>query len=353
MKKLLVCLLILFLCASAAMAETTMYLAVGPEDTHVLWAEPDKESEALGQYYPGTPVTVLEEESYWRRVRIGDQVGWLVINYLSDTPTLMFGPVATVVNEESDWVNLREGATTKSASLARVEEYEQVLVLGETADGWSCVDWRGKRGFMLTSFLQKQGSAHAAVVGRTGDDYIHQYTADNGQTIFFVSMLQEPTVAYQDVNFDGRKDIVVCTARGATNYFVEFFVWGEGQYVLARHPDVDGLVNYYVHPESGIVSTHASHGGAGGLHDICLFRWAGTNLEIIRRAVSRELEVFEMNGDTFTNTTYTNILDVKVHDYTTGESGGTVLWERTIPVGEDAYRDFYTEEIEALWQGLK
>ncbi len=354
MKKLLAFLMMLFLCASAATAETTMYLSVGPEDTHVLRAEPDKASEALGQYYPGTPVAVLDENEYWRKVRIGDQEGWLTVNYLSDTPTLMFGPVATVVNEESDWVNLRQGATTKSPSLARVEEYDKVLVLGETADGWTYVDWRNQRGFMLTAFVQeasKSGSP-TAIVGEAGEDYIHQYTADNGQTIVFVSMEREPGVGYKDVNFDGRKDIVAVTAQGATNYSVAFFVWDGSQYVLARYPGTESLTNYALHPETGIVFSGSNNGFAGLLFHDCLFRWEGTNLRLIRRAVCEELTETSSDSERYTITTWKEILHARVWEYPEGSPEGVLIHDEKIS-HQDADGDLLKRINDILWQNIE
>ena len=62
-------------------------------------------------------------------------------------------------------------------------------------------------------------TASAEIVGRTADGYIHRYTADNGQEIYFVSIEKEPPVRYEDVNFDGHPDLVMVTALGASNAY--------------------------------------------------------------------------------------------------------------------------------------
>ena len=88
--------------------------------------------------------------------------------------------------------------------------------------------------FFLTLFSAL--SAGAEIVGRTAEgDFIHRYLASNGQELFFVSMEREPPVNREDVNGDGVDDLVVYTAIGASNYFVEFFVWDGEKYVMAQH----------------------------------------------------------------------------------------------------------------------
>ncbi len=354
MKRCLAACLILMMMMPAALAETGMYLSAGPEETHALLAEPDKRSEVLGQYYPGTPVTILEEDSYWRRVRIGDQVGWMVINYLSDTPAWMVGPLASVVNEDSDWVNLREGATTKSASLARVKEYDKVLVLGCTADGWTYVDWQNRRGFILSRFLDVQpDSINTTVVGRAGEGYIHQYAADNEQVVSFVAQEKSPRVAYEDVNFDGAKDIVVVTAQGPYNASKEFFVWDGGQYVLAGHPGADSLVGTFLHPAQGMISCEAWEDYTGMMFDNRLFRWEGNDLVLVRRAVSERLTETAADEEKTTVTTWNNILHVRVWAYPDGPEEGVIIHEERVPLTSETDFGFTQRINDILWQGIE
>ncbi len=361
MKRLIAMLLTLFLLIPAAQAENSVrWIHGGNADRVHLRAEPSAKSKSLGLYFTGTDAILIDRLEDWAFVMVGDVSGYIMSEYLTDGQPAQLGPWYAVDNPNSTWVNLRMSPDRDGMAIAEVNNGEAVHILGETADGWSYVEWQGVKGYMVKEYLSPAGESAAGqtrMLGRTPEgDAILAFDAPNGQPLYFVSAQEQPHVTFRDVNFDGATDIVVFTIMGASNFYTEFFVWdaAAGQYVQAEVSGIDyPLCNFELHPEEGIVSSHANNGGAGSLHEICLFRWAGTKLDIIRRAVSRELEVFEMTGAVFTSTTYTDVLDVKVHDYTTGEYGGTVLWEKTIPVEETEYRDFYTEETDALWQGLK
>lgn len=76
-------------------------------------------------------------------------------------------------------------------------------------------------------------------------------------------------------------------------------------------------------------------------------------MKLLRRAVSDELTESTRSGSAYTTTTYTDVMHIAVTDYQSGEYGGTVIWEQTIPLEDTEYRDIFTEEMEALWQGIK
>ena len=82
-----------------------------------------------------------------------------------------------------------------------------------------------------------------------------------------------------------------------------------------------------------------------------LYRWEGTNLKLVRSAVSDEWseEIFE--GQTYTNIIHGDTLHVTVCDYTGYDA--IVLWEIIITKEDAEYRDIFTEEQEALWQGIR
>ena len=200
------------------------------------------------------------------------------------------------------------------------------------------------------------GLAETTILGYMPDDeYIHQYLAPNGQLLWFTAMEQEPDISFADVNFDGCEDIVIVVAMGASNAFAEFFVYDPNAdvYTLAMHPDADvGICNYQLHPELGIVESFASSGNAGLLHVWNLYRWEGNNLKTIRSAVSDEWSEDIFEGQTYTNIIHGDTLHVTVRDHTDVQDDA-VLWEIMIPKTEAEHRDLYSEEMAALWQGLK
>ena len=198
--------------------------------------------------------------------------------------------------------------------------------------------------------------ADTTILGLMPDnEYIHQYTAPNGQLLWFTAIEEDPHIKLEDVNFDGHEDVVSLVAMGASNFYAEFFVYNPTTdvYTLATHYDTDaGICNYQLYPELGIVESYASNGNAGLLHVAKLYCWNGDNLQLIRSAVSDEWMEDSFEGSTYTQVIHGDMLHVVVHDHT-DRYEEPILWEAILPKAEAEYRDILTEEMTALWQGLK
>ena len=144
---------------------------------------------------------------------------------------------------------------------------------------------------LLLAFALLPAVALAEVVGRDGmyaDRYIHRIEAPNGQALYYLSTEEDAFVTARDVNFDGVDDLVVFSARGASNAWVLFFVWDGNAYVRATWDagEDTGLPNYELLPEDGLLLASCDDGLAGGLHRYWLYRWEGTDLRLVRSAVS-------------------------------------------------------------------
>ena len=192
------------------------------------------------------------------------------------------------------------------------------------------------------------------IVGLTPQwDYIHRYTAENGAEIYFTSIEERPRIEWEDVNFDGAQDIVVLVNAGASNAMYEFFVReGEG-YTYARYGTIDyGLANYRLDGENGYVISHANNGAAGAMFDMCIFRWEGSKLKLVRRANSDLVRESAYDEEQYTETTYLNRLRITVQDYQTGEMSGTVIWEKQLDF-EAIDASILDEANARLWQGLR
>lgn len=205
--------------------------------------------------------------------------------------------------------------------------------------------------FFLTLFSAL--SAGAEIVGRTAEgDFIHRYLASNGQELFFVSMEREPPVDREDVNGDGVDDLVVYTAIGASNYFVEFFVWDGEKYVMAQHGG-GALANYCV-TDSGYVVSYGKNGWAGALFDDRVYAWDGTDLRLVRKMVStNETEESLENG--YAVTWSSDTLHISLWDYAPTEYGPeeTLLWETDANLSDMESGDLYDSLYARLWEGLE
>ncbi|MBQ4579435.1 MAG: hypothetical protein IJA83_02130 [Clostridia bacterium] len=209
---------------------------------------------------------------------------------------------------------------------------------------------------LCAPMVNAEAFPETTVLGQTADFYyIHQYIASNGQSIYFTAWEDTVYIAFQDVNYDGVEDIVVDSVTGANNLFSEFFVYDAqiGEYVRAITDSTEErLCNFQLIPEYGLVATQTNMGNAGLLHVWNLYRWEGTNLKLIRSAVSDDWMEDSFEGSTYTQVIHGDMLHVVVRDYTNWYEE-SILWEVILPKAEAGYRDILTEEMTALWQGIK
>ena len=360
MKRFLVVLLMMLLWQPAVLADDGVrWIDGGNADRVHLRAAPSTSADSLGLYFTGTGLTALEQSGSWSRVRICAEEGWIMTKYLTGTYIAPQGPWYQVDNPSSTWVNLRMEPSMNALVAMCPENGTRVQVLGETADGWYYVDCQGVKGYILASLLSEAGQMplDTTVLGVSADGwYIYECIAPNGQRIVFTAMDDRVDVYYEDVNCDCVQDIVAVTVRGASNAFAEFFVYeaSSGMYVRARtYGSDDRLCNYQLLPQMGLVVTQTNYGNAGATHEYCIYRWEGTDLQLLRSAESDVLTVEVSTMDCFTETTYTGIYHVVVRDFTRGGYDEAVIWEVTVSRDEYESRDIYNEEMSILWQGIK
>lgn len=358
MKKWLIWLVSLMLLGLGQAAADGMYIDGRTADRVHLRVSPMAEAESLGLFFTGTPVErIAMTDDGWARVQIGSHAGYVRAEYLADAAAQRF-PAYVVDNRTSDWVNLRSGASFEADPVGRLENGDAVRLMGETASGWSYVTAEGKRGYVVTEFLaaasvdgQTAVTASVQVVGVTETgDYILAVQPGSGQAIYLVSQEEQPPIIREDVNFDGYEDLVITTARGTTNSFYAFFIWTASGYVRAGHPGVEGIANYALYPERGMVTSSANAGGAGALYEDCIFTWDGTDLHLIRRAQASSYHEYRTEGTAFVTVLYDRKIDltVYVHD---AEGGMTLIHSEIVDMNRmDAQK--LEEMKQRLWEGL-
>lgn len=359
MKKWLLWLAALLLLGLGQAAADGMYIDGRTADRVHLRVSPMADAESLGLFFTGTPVErIAMTDDGWTRVQIGSHAGYVRSEYLAATAAQKF-PAYVVDNRTSDWVNLRSGASFEANPVGRLENGDAVRLMGETASGWSYVTAEGRRGYVVTEFLsaaptggQADVRASSRVVGVTeAGDYILAVDAGSGQTVYLVSQEEQPLITREDVNFDGYDDLVITTARGATNFYYAFFVWTSGGYVRAGHPGVEGIANYALHPERGMVTSSANAGSAGALYEDCIFTWDGTDLHLIRHAQAANLHEYRTEGTAFVTVMYDRKIDLTVYAYD-AEGGMTLIHSEVVDMNRMDTQKL-EEMKQRLWEGLR
>lgn len=205
----------------------------------------------------------------------------------------------------------------------------------------------------LIPAMAEENMESLQVVGVSGDESIWRFQADNGQSIYFTSREADPFIQYQDINFDGIPDLTILTTRGASNFFYKLFIFSNNQYSPVRLLGYEGdAVNFQLHPEEKLLSTHANNGYAGALFESTLHRWDGTDLYPIRKATSEEYKEANLNNATYTLITHLDQLHVTFRDYQDGTYEGTKYHEIILPL-ENVTSETFDEWMKILWLDLQ
>ena len=170
----------------------------------------------------------------------------------------------------------------------------------------------------------------AEIIGQTTEnEYIHRLIADNGQELCFVSGEKDPYLSYTDVNFDGINDVVILTQRGASNFVYQFFIFDGEQYVLCPLTFTN-----YDHRET-------------------LYRFEGTEAVLLRWAVGEEKEDWTFDADGYTVRHYNDVLTLQVWEHDPDMDGILIFEQDVSTEDENALREAFQAENDALWSGIR
>lgn len=113
----------------------------------------------IAKYSVGTKVTILSRGTYWHYVRIGNQTGYMMADYISGgtpgpapTPAPSAGYTAWVTSANGKAVNLRSTPSKSNKAIGAYRVGTQVTVL-EHGAVWDHVRVGTRTGYMMTEFL--------------------------------------------------------------------------------------------------------------------------------------------------------------------------------------------------------
>lgn len=352
-------LLAMLSCFTFACAGTAYVNGVTADRVHLRNAAFDK-AESMGLFFNGTRVETIRVEGEWTHVSIGATTGYIMSRYLQENWNESAGYSGLL---KVNTLNLRAQPSMQAKVILVLDEKDAIIVRGETSNGWYYVQSGDILGYVKKEYLtlaeMLPSASEPMKVGWAQNGYsIFRWYAPNGQEILFAALENDPWVCFEDVNFDGHSDVVITTVRGASNFFVEFYVWQDGQYVYAHQAGFyESLCNYALYPELGLVYSGANNGSAGALHEDKLFRWNGTQLQLVRSAVSEDYVEMVDTPEGFSMVYDLERIHVRVWDYSMDEYGGTLVYETVfdheqIQDGESFQRMFAGEQ-EAFWKGLR
>lgn len=338
----------------SASAETLFIDAKTSDRVH-LRQSPDVSAPSLGLYFTSTPVTLLSSSGDWAHVQIGAESGYVYSEYLSPVAAHISLSVLCC-NHPDSYVNLRSAPSLDAEILARLDHGQQVLLLGQTASGWNYVLSQETACYAAPGFLTEcsvLSLGNPRIVGtNTEGDFIFAYDAPNEETLYFVSMENEPVVEKTDVNFDGMNDLVIHTARGASNQFSELFVFDGASYRRAKGSGSDArFANFSLYPEENLLVTYANNGYAGALHEKLMYRWNGHELELLRSAVSALTAENVSDDISSAKITYHQQLHLIISDFISEDNGSSVVFESIYSL--DDVDSLFQAEEEFFWNNLR
>lgn len=151
---LLACLL-----AASALAASYGYAVIdGKSATKVhLREEPSSKAASLGLFFTGTEVEIRSDPyGEWIKVRIEGASGYIHSAYLSqgsakeDVPEVYWRGAITAKN----YTNFRRGPSTEFNLVGTIDAGESVKIMGQTADGWYYVQYKGDWGYVAENLLR-------------------------------------------------------------------------------------------------------------------------------------------------------------------------------------------------------
>ena len=188
------------------------------------------------------------------------------------------------------------------------------------------------------------------LVGKTGDLYILRLTPENGQELYFTSMEPESPVLQVDLNGDELLDLAVTTRMGASNLGQEFFLRSGDTYVPVNRlgSGEEAFYNYVCSADGQYIATNCSNGMAGALFDNWLYTWSGTDLQVIRRAVSQPKTEIQVVDNKLVTTEYQDVVTISVQDYSEGVVSGDPIYKAEVNLYDEAALKAAYDAVQAL-----
>ena len=135
----------------------------------------------IGLYSVGTQLTILSSGTYWHYVKIGNQRGYMMAEFVTQkTPGSAADYTAYVTSKNGRGVNLRKGPSTGYGAIGSYAVGTEVTVHSVSGE-WSYITIGGQKGYMMSKYLT---TAKPPISGGTYTAYV---TSQNGKGVYLRS----------------------------------------------------------------------------------------------------------------------------------------------------------------------
>ncbi|MDO5112590.1 MAG: SH3 domain-containing protein [Clostridia bacterium] len=203
---------------------------------------PSTSARSLGKFDKGDVVQVFGQEGSWLYVSIDNTYGYVSASYVqvqsvAQTAAPAVQPVETIQPDApaarqgmltTSNVNLRQEATTASASLKKLKKNTAVTVMAEQGD-WYYVEVNGQYGYVYRSYVRITGTAAAPANGAAP-------AAGTGVTTGKVNLRTGPGASYNKVTT--LKKNASLTILGEANGWYNVAAGGKTGYVSGKYVKV-------------------------------------------------------------------------------------------------------------------
>lgn len=167
--------------------------------------EASEESEKVGKLYKDCGGTILERKDGWTKLQSGNIIGWAKDEYLlfeDDAKALAndVGKMIAHINKET--LRVRMEPSTDAAMYGLLPRGEMTEVLENREDGWVCIDFEGKNGYVSSEYVRldfqiDSGETMEEIKAREAAEaeakrHVNygEYTTDADSTLLLASLIQ-------------------------------------------------------------------------------------------------------------------------------------------------------------------
>ncbi|MFP9126292.1 SH3 domain-containing protein [Niallia sp. BSM11] len=151
-------------------------------------AKATTDSSIIGKLKQGNTVKVSFIKNGWAGILIDGRLAYVSAAYLADSAVKTSETTIKTVTKyvTADSLRVRSGPSTKDAVLGSLKEGAKVTVKADK-NGWSSIDYKGKKAYVSSAYLANKTSASEAVKNTETAKDIKTYTIKKGDTFYKIS----------------------------------------------------------------------------------------------------------------------------------------------------------------------